>query len=141
MCEDPCPVQISAIRWTVLSAFMFLLAGCRHDWGKADDLSRRVKCGMTEPQIRALANDMGVSRDRVWRQQPNAPNVITVEPRQLDFIDVLLQGGQAVAVQRGNYVAFTTAMDFGEIRMLCGAAPIAARTLRDYDEMTEVRPR
>lgn len=88
---------------------------------------------MTESEIRSLATRFGVASNRILRQDSYAPNVLTVKPGELDFVDVLLQGGEAVAVQRGNYIALTTGMDFGDIRMLCGAAPLSSPTLRDYD--------
>jgi hypothetical protein len=88
---------------------------------------------MTDREVRQLAARFDVASNGIWRQQSYAPNVLTVKPGELDFVDVLLQGDEAVAVQRGNHVAFTTGMEFGTIRMLCHAAPISSRTLRDYD--------
>lgn len=90
---------------------------------------------MTESQILDLLKQHGGSPMQV-RKQPST-NILRVRPRELDFVDVLLQGGAAVAVQRGNYIAFTAGMEFGQIRMLCGAAPMPAdRTLSEYDRRT-----
>ena len=88
---------------------------------------------MTDREVRELAARFGVASNRIWRQQSFAPNVLTVKPDELDFVDILLQEGGAVAVQRGNYVAFTTGMEFGTVRMLCSGAPQSERTLRDFD--------
>ena len=110
------------------------LSACHHDWLRAEAFTERIRCGMTEPQIRSLAKDFGVSGDRIW-QQPDTSHVLTVAARDLDFVDILLEQGRVVGVQRGNYVAFVPTMQFGPIRMLCGRAPLAARSLRDYDEL------
>lgn len=77
---------------------------------------------MSEGEVRSMAAErFGVPADRIWRQ--HLPNVITVKAHELDFVDIVFEQGRAVAVQRGNYVAFTTGMDFGEVRRLCGDAP------------------
>jgi hypothetical protein len=87
---------------------------------------------MSEVEIRTLATEgFKVGPEKMWRQ--HSSNVFTVKSQQLDFVDILLQGDQAVAVQRGNYVSFTTGMEFGEVRMLCGAAPLSESRLRYYD--------
>lgn len=123
--------NMSIARIALVGVLLFALAGCRHDWREAPDFSANVRCGMREAEILNLAKQYGVDHpERVWWKQTSG--VFTIKPGELDFVDVLFQNGQAVAVQRGNFVAFTTGMEFGSIRMVCGAAPIRERTLRDF---------
>ena len=105
------------------------LASCKHDWRHADDFADSIRCGMTEDDIRRVATQFRVDKDHIWIE-PSAPNIVSVKARELDFVDILLQGGKAVAVQRGNFIAMTTGMEFGRIRMLCGAPPLPVRRLR-----------
>ena len=88
---------------------------------------------MTEDEIRILARQGGIDADRLWRA---STNILMVRPYELDFIHVLLQHGEAVAVQKGNYVSFTTGLEFEGIQMLCGAPPLPDRTFWDYERRT-----
>ena len=115
-----------------IGVLTLLFVACRHDWPAADEFARAVQCGMSEEEIRRIANERFDVRPDYMRRQ-HTPNILTVQSRDLDFVDILLQGGEAVAVQRGNHVAFTTSTEFGEIRMLCGAIAISESRLRDYD--------
>lgn len=100
-------------------AFAFLSVACRHDWHKAEEFAYAVQCGMTAREVRDLAARFGVdSRNLCW-QRSDTPRVLTVKQHTLDFVDIQFQGGQAVAVQRGNYVAFTTGVEYRRTRMLC----------------------
>lgn len=121
-----------AHRGTGLALMALFLVACRHDWSKATEFASAIRCGMSESEIRRVAKEQfGVPADHIWQQ--HSSNVFTVKARELDFVDILLQSDGAVAVQRGNYVSFTTGVEFGEIRMLCGAEPISESQLRDYD--------
>ena len=89
---------------------------------------------MTENEVLNVARESGLSDPVSASQRITFPGLplVTFRPYELDFVDVLFQNGKAIAVQRGNYVSFTTGMEFGSIRMLCEAEPPAARTLRDF---------
>ena len=86
---------------------------------------------MPEAEIRAMATAFGVADSGVSRVYSS--NILRVKPSDLDFVEILLQNGEAVAVQRGNLVTFTTAVEFGPIRMLCGAAVPTEKTLFQFD--------
>lgn len=109
------------------------LAACRHDWRGADAFASAVRCGMTGEEIQSLGAQSNLP---ISRMESGSPNILIIKPYELDFVHVLLQNQQAVAVQQGNHVAFTTGMEFGAIRMLCGTPQIPDRTFWEYERRT-----
>ncbi len=103
----------------LLFILLATLADCRHDWNEAEAFASSLRCGMTRDDVLRLAGKHGVEHpDRsIYEQDDGA---VTVKPGELDFVDIWFQAGEAVAVQPGNYVAFTTGMEYGPICPLCG---------------------
>jgi hypothetical protein len=106
--------------WLGAVALVALVAvGCRHDWRHADDFASEVRCGMSLGQVEEIARKNGVHPETSTYKWPGGV-IVTIKPFELDFVDLWFQDGRLVAVQRGNYVAFSTGMHYEPTRALCG---------------------
>lgn len=105
-------------------------SACRHDWREASRFVASLRCGMSEADLRTLAARHGVDvpERSIFRQDERT---VTIKPKELDFVDVGFDQGKVVAVQRGNYIAFTTGMEFDKATPLCGQSLPEETRLRD----------
>jgi len=86
---------------------------------------------MSRSEVQSLAQRHGVREPhRVWYSQGQVGDragAETVEPGELDFVDFWFDGnGRLVAYQTGNFIAFTTGMEFDGKQALCSPSAPAS---------------